>query len=56
FENRPEFFQSSSHYDAMMTFVRDARRLLDSLNTGFHEMTWSEGNWIRVERSPVSLN
>ncbi len=56
FENRPEFFQSSSHYDAMMIFVRDARRLLDSLNKGFHEMTWSEGNWIRVERSPVSLN
>ncbi len=56
FENRPEFFQSSSHYDTMMIFVRDARRLLDSLNTGFHEMTWSEGNWIRVERSPVSLN
>jgi len=56
FENRPEFFQSSSHYDAMMFFIRDARRLLDNLNTGFHEMTWSEGNWIRVERSPVSLN
>lgn len=56
FENRPEFFQSPSHYDAMRVFIRDARRLLDSLNTGFHEMTWSEGKWIRVERSPVSLN
>ena len=56
FENRPEFFQSSTHYDAMMVFIRDARRLLDSLNTGFREMTWSEGNWIRVERSSVSLN
>ncbi|MDF1559504.1 MAG: CapA family protein [Bacteroidales bacterium] len=56
FEDQPEFFQSSSDYDAMMIFVRDARRLLDSLNTGFHEMIWTEGNWIRVERTPVSLN
>ena len=56
FENRPEFFQSPSHYDAMMIFIRDARRLLDSLNKGFSEMTWHEGNWIRVERLPVSLN
>ncbi|MFZ2287810.1 MAG: CapA family protein [Bacteroidales bacterium] len=56
FENSPEFFQSPSHYDAMMIFIRDARRLLDSLNTGFREMTFQEGKWIRMERSPVSLN
>jgi len=56
FENRPEFFESPSHYDAMMIFIRDARRLLDSMNRGFSEMTFQEGNWIRVERSPVSLN
>lgn len=56
FENRPEFFQSSSQYEEMMTFIRDARRLLDSLNTGFSEMTYSGGNWVRVTRQPVSVN
>ncbi len=56
FENLPEFFQSPSQYEAMMVFIRDARRLLDSLNKGFREMTYSQGNWIRLEREPVSLN
>ncbi len=56
FENRPEFFQTPSQYDDMMTFIRDARRLLDSQNTGFSEMIWSEGNWIRSARQSVSLN
>lgn len=56
FENRPEFFQSPSQYYDMMVFIRDARRLLDSQNTGFSEMTWSEGNWIRRARQPVSVN
>ncbi len=56
YENRPEFFQSPAHYDAMMIYIKDARRLLDSLSTGFSEMTWSEGHWFKVERSPVSLN
>jgi poly-gamma-glutamate capsule biosynthesis protein CapA/YwtB (metallophosphatase superfamily) len=50
FEKRPEFFQSSSHYDDMMVFISDARRLLDSLNTGISEMTYAEGKWIRVTR------
>ncbi len=50
FENRPEFFQSSSHYDNMKVFIRDARRLLDSLNTGLSEMTCAEGEWIKVTR------
>lgn len=49
FENRPEFFQSSSDYTAMMLFVRDARRLLDSENSGFTEMTF-DGRWKRVKR------
>jgi poly-gamma-glutamate synthesis protein (capsule biosynthesis protein) len=40
FEYRPEFFQSSSDYDAMMLFVRDARRLLNSENSGFTEITF----------------
>ncbi len=49
FEGQPEFFQSSSDYDAMMLFVRDARRLLDSENRGFTEMTFN-GRWKRVKR------
>jgi poly-gamma-glutamate synthesis protein (capsule biosynthesis protein) len=56
FENRPEFFMNPSHYETMMVYIRDARRLLDSQNTGFTEMTWSDGNWIRVVRPSVSLN
>jgi poly-gamma-glutamate synthesis protein (capsule biosynthesis protein) len=56
FENRPEFFLNPSHYETMMIFIRDARRLLDSQNTRFTEMTWSDGNWIRVVRPSVSLN
>ncbi len=56
FENKPEFFQSPSQYEAMIIFIRDARRLLDSLNRGFSEMTFSEGNWIRVARESVPLN
>ena len=40
FEDQPEFFQSSSDYDAMMLFVRDARRLLNSENSGFTEITF----------------
>ena len=56
FENRPEFFLNPAHYETMMIFIRDARRLLDSQNTGFTEMTWTDGNWIRVVRPSVSLN
>jgi poly-gamma-glutamate synthesis protein (capsule biosynthesis protein) len=50
FENRPGFFQSSDHYDAMMTYITDARRLLDNLNTGFREMTIVNGAWVTVPR------
>jgi poly-gamma-glutamate synthesis protein (capsule biosynthesis protein) len=50
FESRPDFFQSSSHYDNMKVFINDARRLLDSLNTGLSEMTFTEGKWIKVSR------
>jgi len=56
YENRPEFFQSSSHYDDMMIFIKDARRLLDNLNTGISEMTFAEGKWTRVIRQNVSIN
>lgn len=56
FENRPEFFLKPSHYETMMIFIRDARRLLDSQNTVFTEMTLSDGNWVRVARPSVSLN
>jgi poly-gamma-glutamate synthesis protein (capsule biosynthesis protein) len=50
FENKPDFFQSSDHYDAMMTYITDARRLLDNLNTGFREMTLVNGAWVTVPR------
>lgn len=50
FEKRPEFFQSSEHYDAMMTYISDARRLLDNLNTGFRETAFLDGNWVTVAR------
>jgi poly-gamma-glutamate synthesis protein (capsule biosynthesis protein) len=50
FENRPEFFQSSDHYDAMITYISDARRLLDNLNTGFREIAFVNGNWVTVAR------
>jgi poly-gamma-glutamate synthesis protein (capsule biosynthesis protein) len=56
YENQPEFFQSSSDYDAMMLFVKDARRLLDSENAGFGEMTFSDGRWLRVVRQTLSRN
>lgn len=56
FEKMPEFFQSPSQYEAMMVFIRDARRLLGSFNRGFREMTYSQGNWIRLERESVTLN
>jgi len=49
YENQPEFFQSSSDYDAMMLFVKDARRLLDRENVGFGEMTF-DGRWKKVKR------
>ena len=50
FEKRPEFFQSSDHYDTMMTYISDARRLLDKLSTGFREMALVNGSWVTVER------
>jgi poly-gamma-glutamate capsule biosynthesis protein CapA/YwtB (metallophosphatase superfamily) len=55
FENNPDFFLSSSHYDAMMLFIKDARRLLDSENRGFSELTFYEGDWIRVEKNNVQF-
>jgi poly-gamma-glutamate synthesis protein (capsule biosynthesis protein) len=50
FEKRPEFFQTSTQYEAMMTFISDARRLLDNLSTGFREMAWVEGRWVTLNR------
>jgi poly-gamma-glutamate capsule biosynthesis protein CapA/YwtB (metallophosphatase superfamily) len=55
FENNPDFFLSSSHYDAMMLFIKDARRLLDSENRGFSELTFCEGDWTRVEKNNVQF-
>ena len=50
FESRPEFFQSPEHYDAMMLFIADARRLMDNNGTGFREMTFNGVTWVTVER------
>lgn len=50
FEKKPEFFQSPSQYDAMMLYLADARRLLDTHGKGFREMTLDGGKWIGVER------
>lgn len=50
FENKPEFFQSPDDYNAMMLYIRDARRLLDNNGKGFREMTLSGGKWTGVER------
>lgn len=53
FENKPEFFQSPSQYDAMMIYLADARRLLDTWGTGFREMTLEGGKWTKVERQQI---
>jgi len=50
FEKKPEFFQSPSQYDAMMLYLADARRLLDTYGKGFREMTLDGGKWTGVER------
>ncbi|HNV67047.1 MAG TPA: CapA family protein [Bacteroidales bacterium] len=50
FEKKPELFQSSGHYDSMMLYVKDARRLLDNHGSGFREMTLTDGKWIGVTR------
>ncbi len=50
YEKKPGFFQTTEHYNAMMTYITDARRLLDNLNTGFREMAWEEGSWVTVRR------
>lgn len=50
FEAKPGFFQSPEHYDAMMLYITDARRLLDNHGTGFREMTFDGVTWITVER------
>ncbi len=51
YENRPEFFQEREYYQAMMLFVSDARRLLQSRRSGFREMTLTGGEWVTVERA-----
>lgn len=50
FEAKPGFFQSPEHYDAMMLYITDARRLLDNHGTGFREMTFDGVTWVTVER------
>lgn len=50
FEKKPEFFQSPEDYNAMMLYIRDARRLLDTHGKGFREMTLTDGKWTGVER------
>lgn len=50
FETKPEFFQTPEDFNAMMTFINDARRLLGNHGKGFREMTLSGGNWTGVDR------
>jgi poly-gamma-glutamate synthesis protein (capsule biosynthesis protein) len=50
FEKKPEFFQTAEQYETMMTYISDARRLLDNLNTGFREMAWENGRWVSLNR------
>jgi hypothetical protein len=35
----------------MMLFIRDARKLLESQNRGFSELTFYGGNWTRAEKN-----
>ncbi len=50
FEKKPAFFQTPEQYEAMMTYINDARRLLDNLNTGFREMAWENNRWVTLIR------
>jgi hypothetical protein len=45
YEDSSEFFRSSSDYNSMMIFVSDARRLLNSQNTGFGEVISAFDMW-----------
>ena len=45
YEDNAEFFPSSSDFNSMMIFVRNARRLLNSPNTGFGEVISAFDMW-----------
>ncbi|HWR75116.1 MAG TPA: CapA family protein [Bacteroidales bacterium] len=45
YEYNAEFFRSSSDYNSMMIFVSNARRLLNSQNTGFGEVISAFDMW-----------
>lgn len=45
YEDNAEFFRSSSDFNSMMIFVSDARRLLNSRNTGFGEIISAFDMW-----------
>jgi poly-gamma-glutamate synthesis protein (capsule biosynthesis protein) len=49
FEKKPEFFQRPDDYNAMMLYIRDARRLLETHGKGFREMTLTVGKWTGVD-------
>jgi poly-gamma-glutamate synthesis protein (capsule biosynthesis protein) len=50
YEDKTEFFESLSDYNAMMNFVSDARRLLKTSNTGFSEIIGAVDMWIKLVR------
>jgi poly-gamma-glutamate synthesis protein (capsule biosynthesis protein) len=50
YENNPDFFQSSTDHNTMMNFVSDARRLLNTPNTGFSEIISAVDMWINLVR------
>jgi len=45
YENNAEFFRSPSDFNSMMIFISNARRLLNSLNTGFGEVISAFDMW-----------
>jgi hypothetical protein len=47
FENNPDFFAIPADYDKMILFIKNARRLLNSLNSGFQELVYDNGLWIK---------
>lgn len=46
YENKPEYFSRPSDYQKMKLFIRNSRRLLNTLNTGIGEIICTEEGWV----------
>jgi poly-gamma-glutamate synthesis protein (capsule biosynthesis protein) len=46
YENRPEHFPRPTDYQKMKLFIRNSRRLLNTLNTGIGEIICTEEGWV----------